>query len=37
MNAFAVELRATLQDTRKLLTAIQSDPKKYLNIRVSIF
>ena len=30
-------LRATLQDTRKLLTSIQSDPKKYLNVRVSLF
>ena len=37
MNATLVELRGTLQDTRKLLTAIQSDPKKYLNIKVSLF
>ena len=37
MNAAVVELRATLQDTRKLLTAIQNDPKRYLNIKVSLF
>jgi phospholipid/cholesterol/gamma-HCH transport system substrate-binding protein len=37
MNTTVVELRATLADTRKLLAAIQADPKKYLNIRVSLF
>jgi phospholipid/cholesterol/gamma-HCH transport system substrate-binding protein len=37
MNATLLELRGTLQDTRKLLTAIQSDPKRYLNIKVSLF
>jgi phospholipid/cholesterol/gamma-HCH transport system substrate-binding protein len=37
MNAALVELRGTLQDTRTLLTAIQKDPKRYLNIKVSIF
>jgi phospholipid/cholesterol/gamma-HCH transport system substrate-binding protein len=37
MNATMVELRATLADTRQLITAIQNDPKRYLNIRVSLF
>jgi phospholipid/cholesterol/gamma-HCH transport system substrate-binding protein len=37
MNAAVVELRGTLQDTRTLLTAIQNDPKRYLNIKVSLF
>jgi phospholipid/cholesterol/gamma-HCH transport system substrate-binding protein len=37
MNSALVELRGTLQDTRKLIVAIQSDPKRYLNIKVSIF
>jgi phospholipid/cholesterol/gamma-HCH transport system substrate-binding protein len=37
MNAAVVELRGTLQDTRNLLTAIQKDPKRYLNIKVSLF
>jgi phospholipid/cholesterol/gamma-HCH transport system substrate-binding protein len=37
MNAAVVQLRETLQATQTLLTAIQSDPKKYLNIRVSLF
>jgi phospholipid/cholesterol/gamma-HCH transport system substrate-binding protein len=37
MNAAVVELRGTLQDARSLLAAIQKDPRKYLNIRVSLF
>jgi phospholipid/cholesterol/gamma-HCH transport system substrate-binding protein len=37
MNSAVVELRSTLQETRNLLTAIQKDPKRYLNIKVSIF
>ena len=37
MNAAVIELRGTLQDTRTLLAAIQKDPKRYLNIKVSIF
>jgi phospholipid/cholesterol/gamma-HCH transport system substrate-binding protein len=37
MNATVVELQGTLQDVRKLVTAIQSDPKRYLNIKVSLF
>jgi len=37
MNATMVDFRATLQDARKLLTAIEGDPKKYLNIKVSLF
>ena len=37
MNATVVQLRSTLQDTSKLITAIQNDPKRYLNIRVSLF
>jgi phospholipid/cholesterol/gamma-HCH transport system substrate-binding protein len=37
MNAALLELKGTLQDTRSLLTAIKSDPKKYLNLKVSIF
>jgi phospholipid/cholesterol/gamma-HCH transport system substrate-binding protein len=37
INAAVLDLRGTLQDTRKLLTAIQSDPKRYLNIKVSLF
>lgn len=37
MNTTVVELRATLQDARTLIQAIKSDPKKYLNIKVSVF
>ena len=37
MNAAVVELRSTLQETRNLLTAIQKDPKRYLNIKVSLW
>lgn len=37
MNSTVVELRSTVMETRKLVMAIQADPKKYLNIKVSLF
>jgi phospholipid/cholesterol/gamma-HCH transport system substrate-binding protein len=37
MNGTVVELRTTVVEVRKLVAAIQADPKKYLNIRVSLF
>lgn len=37
MNTTVVELRDTLAAVRNLVGAIQKDPKKYLNIRVSLF
>jgi phospholipid/cholesterol/gamma-HCH transport system substrate-binding protein len=37
MNSTVVELRSTVMEVRNLVTAIQADPKKYLNIRVSLF
>jgi phospholipid/cholesterol/gamma-HCH transport system substrate-binding protein len=37
MNSTVVELRSTVVETRKLVMAIQADPKKYLNIKVSLF
>ena len=37
MNGTVIELRTTVVEVRKLVAAIQADPKKYLNIRVSLF
>ena len=37
MNSTVVELRTTVVEVRNLIAAIQKDPKKYLNIRVSLF
>jgi phospholipid/cholesterol/gamma-HCH transport system substrate-binding protein len=37
MNSTVVELRTTVVEVRNLVAAIQKDPKKYLNIRVSLF
>jgi hypothetical protein len=34
---FMAELRTTVAEVRNLVTAIQKDPKRYLNIRVSLF
>jgi phospholipid/cholesterol/gamma-HCH transport system substrate-binding protein len=37
MNSTVVELRTTVVEVRNHVAAIQKDPKKYLNIRVSLF
>jgi phospholipid/cholesterol/gamma-HCH transport system substrate-binding protein len=37
MNGTMAELRTTVAEVRNLVTAIQKDPKRYLNIRVSLF
>jgi len=37
MNGAVNELRTTLGEARQLLAAIRADPRKYLNVRVSIF
>jgi phospholipid/cholesterol/gamma-HCH transport system substrate-binding protein len=37
MNGTVAELRTTVVEVRNLVTAIQKDPKRYLNIRVSLF
>jgi phospholipid/cholesterol/gamma-HCH transport system substrate-binding protein len=37
MNTAVVELRGTVTEVKQLVAAIRADPKKYLNIRVSIF
>ena len=37
MNMTVVELRTTVTEVRQLVAAIRADPKKYLNIRVSLF
>ena len=37
MNTTVVEVRTTVVEVRKLVAAILADPKKYLNIRVSLF
>jgi phospholipid/cholesterol/gamma-HCH transport system substrate-binding protein len=37
MNSTVVEMRGTVQEVRKLVAAIIADPKRYLNLRVSIF
>lgn len=37
MNNTVAELRSTVVEVRELVEAIQADPKKYLNIRVSLF
>jgi phospholipid/cholesterol/gamma-HCH transport system substrate-binding protein len=37
MNSTVAELRSTVVQVRELVEAIQADPKRYLNIRVSLF
>jgi phospholipid/cholesterol/gamma-HCH transport system substrate-binding protein len=37
MNTTVLELRTTVVEVRQLVAAIRADPKKYLNIKVSIF